>query len=62
MASNVALATDATREASRLTVHGREVTGETRKAIQQLSDSVAKTGEAVNQLASDSGRSVAWST
>ena len=54
VASNVALAADATREASRLTVHGREVTAETRKAIQQLSDSVAKTGEAVNQLASDS--------
>jgi len=54
VASNVALAADATREASRLTVHGREVTADTRKAIQQLSESVSKAGESVNQLASDS--------
>ena len=54
VAGNVALAAEATREASRLTVHGRDVTAETRHAIQQLSDSVGRTGEVMTQLASDS--------
>ncbi|MHB8822386.1 MAG: methyl-accepting chemotaxis protein, partial [Pseudomonadaceae bacterium] len=54
VAANVALAAEATRHASQLTVHGRDVAAETRAAIQQLSASVARTGEAVDRLALDS--------
>ncbi|NHC12118.1 methyl-accepting chemotaxis protein [Stutzerimonas degradans] len=54
VAANVALAAEATRHASQLTVHGRDVAAETREAIQQLSASVARTGEAVDRLALDS--------
>src|SRR5690606_40252853 len=37
VAGNVALAAEATQQASRLSMHGRDVTAETRKAIQHLS-------------------------
>ena len=54
VASNVARTAIATQEANRLTGEGRNVTADTREAIQRLSVSVAETGETVSRLAQDS--------
>ncbi|HSC84988.1 MAG TPA: PAS domain-containing methyl-accepting chemotaxis protein [Pseudomonas sp.] len=54
VASNVARTAIATQEANRLTSQGRDVTAETREAIQRLSVAVGETGETVSRLAHDS--------
>lgn len=54
VASNVALAAGATEEASRLTTQGREISAQTRKAIELLASAVTETGEAVSALARNS--------
>ncbi|MBD9416644.1 methyl-accepting chemotaxis protein [Pseudomonas sp. PDM16] len=54
VANNVARTAIATQEANRLTGEGRQVTSETREAIQRLSVSVGETGETVSRLAQDS--------
>ncbi|KAF1069929.1 MAG: Aerotaxis receptor [Pseudomonas citronellolis] len=54
VANNVQRTADATRQANQLTREGRSIAGETRAAIQRLSNSVGETGLAVSQLAKDS--------
>ncbi|WPP01440.1 PAS domain-containing methyl-accepting chemotaxis protein [Pseudomonas sp. HR96] len=54
VASHVQRTAEATQEANRLTGQGRDIAGETRLAIQKLSDSVGATGRTVTQLAKDS--------
>ncbi|WP_213877690.1 PAS domain-containing methyl-accepting chemotaxis protein [Pseudomonas sp. dw_358] len=54
VASHVQRTAEATQEANRLTRQGRDIAGETRTAIQKLSDAVGETGRTVTQLAKDS--------
>ncbi len=54
VAGNVALAADATGQASRLTTHGREISAQTRHAIELLASTVSQTGDAVTELARNS--------
>ena len=54
VAGNVALAADATGQASRLSTQGRDVSAQTRQAIERLASTVSETGEAVAELARNS--------
>lgn len=54
VAGNVALAAGATEEASRLAAEGREISAQTRKAIELLASAVTETGDAVSALAQNS--------
>ena len=54
VASNVAMAADATQEANRLATEGRHISAATRQAIELLADAVTEAGDAVSQLAHNS--------
>jgi aerotaxis receptor len=54
VASNVAMAADATQQANRLAAHGRDISAATRQAIEALAEAVTETGDAVSQLAQNS--------
>jgi aerotaxis receptor len=54
VAGNIAQAASQTDQATRLIAEGRGISAETRIAIEQLSTSVSRVGDAVNQLAHDS--------
>ncbi|MBA1264498.1 methyl-accepting chemotaxis protein [Stutzerimonas stutzeri] len=54
VAGNVALAADATGQANRLTTQGREISAQTRQAIELLASTVSETGDAVTELARNS--------
>jgi aerotaxis receptor len=54
VAGNIVSSADATAQANQLLSEGREITAQTRAAIESLSAAVGKTGTSVNQLAQDS--------
>lgn len=54
VASNVALAADATEQANQLATEGQEIGAQTRKAIELLARAVTETGDAVSALAQNS--------